>query len=100
MKIVIIRHRLLPDAEETALSRINALTERIRVQPGFCFRHVGREASDPSCIASITAWNTAEDCARWEAQLAASPLPAVDRSRLYGSVEHIVVDTGTRPVSL
>ena len=98
MKIVIIRHRLLPDAEEPALARINALTERIRVQPGFCFRHVGRESSDPSCIASVTAWNTAEDCAQWDALLAVSPLPPVDRSHLYSSVEHIVVNTTTGPV--
>ncbi len=97
MKIVIIRHRLLPDAEERALARINALTERIRTQPGFCFRHVGRESGDPACIVSVTAWNTAEDCARWEALLAASPLPPVDRSRLYSSVEHSVVNTLSYP---
>ena len=99
MKIVIIRHRLLPDAEELALARINALTERIRVQPGFCFRHVGRESDDPFCVASVTAWNTARDCAQWEALLASSPLPPVDRSRLYRSVEHIVVNTDTGPTS-
>lgn len=95
MKIVIVRHRLLPDAEETALARIHALSERMREQPGFCFRHVGREEGDPSHIASVTAWNTAEDCAQWEAQLAASPLPAVDRSKLYRSVEHFVMDTSS-----
>lgn len=97
MKIVIIRHRLMPGTEELALARINALTQRIRVQPGFCFRHVGRESSDPSSIVSVTAWNTAQDCAQWEALLAASPLPPVDRSRLYSSVEHIVVNTTTGP---
>ncbi|HVE05896.1 MAG TPA: antibiotic biosynthesis monooxygenase [Paraburkholderia sp.] len=95
MKLVIVQHYLQPDAEETALARIDALTERMRVQPGFCFRHVGRESNDPSCIVSVTAWNTAEDCARWEADLAAAPLPKIDRSRLYRSAEHMVVDTTT-----
>ncbi|AIP37261.1 antibiotic biosynthesis monooxygenase family protein [Paraburkholderia xenovorans LB400] len=96
MKLVIIRHRLLPGAAETALARINVLSERMRTQPGYCFRHVGTEAGDESCITSVTAWATASDCAAWEAHLAASPLPKVER--LYSSVEHISVDAdGTSP---
>ncbi|HTJ94992.1 MAG TPA: antibiotic biosynthesis monooxygenase [Pararobbsia sp.] len=99
MKIVVVRHHVLPDAEHTAIARINTMTERIRAQPGLCFRHVGRELDDPACVVSVTAWSTDADCARWEAVLAASPLPKVDRSSLYRSVEHIVVDAPAGPIS-
>ena len=91
MKLVIIRHRLLPGTAETALARINTLSERIRTQPGYCFRHVGTENGDASCITSVTAWQTAADCSAWEAHLAAFPLPKVER--LYSSVEHVSVET-------
>jgi hypothetical protein len=92
MKIVIVRHHVFPNAREVALARINTLSERMRTQPGFCFRHVGIEASDQSCVTSVTAWKTAMDRATWEAALAMSPLPSA--GRLYSSVEHIDVDAG------
>jgi heme-degrading monooxygenase HmoA len=95
MKLVIVRHRLLPSAADTALARIHALSGRMRTQPGYCFRHVGAEAGDASCITSVTAWATAADCSNWEAHLAASPLPKVEG--LYSSVEHFSVDSDDMP---
>jgi len=92
MKIVIVRHHVLPNATEVALARINTLSERMRTQPGFCFRHVGIEAGDQSCVTSVTAWKTTMDRSAWEAALAMSPLPPA--GRLYSSVEHIDVDAG------
>jgi hypothetical protein len=91
MKLVIVRHRLLPGAAQTALARIDALSERMRAQPGYRFRHVGTENGDATCITSVTAWQTAADCTAWEAHLATSPLPKVEG--LYSSVEHISLET-------
>lgn len=88
-------HRLLPGAAETALARINALSERMRTQPGYCFHYVGTEADDPSCVTSVTAWATAADCSAWEARLAASPLPKVER--LYNSAERFSVNMDEGP---